>query len=189
VIISHNDPHFVFIEVPRTASRSMGRLLRKHFGAKLHEHHSRKIPAACRPWFTFACIRNPYARLYSYYCYRSTWRNNSLYPAVHRMRFPEYVDWAIDGDGRNCESTQHAFLDGVRLDAILRFENLQELRDLPFMRQGPTVGPFPHLGKTGAATSWRAAYDQRLADRVARWAKDDFRMFSYDPESWRYSAR
>lgn len=68
-----NSHSFVYLGVPKTASRTTGKWLRRYFGAMRNgTHHSVYfIPSSAHKWkevvkyFVFATVRNPYTRVLS----------------------------------------------------------------------------------------------------------------------------
>jgi hypothetical protein len=185
MIVNHR-LRFVFIAVPRTASVAMSNALMGLPGSITvpGDRHRNAVPPECRGYYTFACVRNPYAREWSHYCYLQRNRPPSQLKAiVKRLGFARYVcEHAGGGFLEWFDPPQSRFLEGLRLDAVLRFEELPGcFGQLPFVPEG-------HLlrRENGASRGdWRSRYGQEVAELVYRWAEADFTRYGYDRRSWR----
>lgn len=185
----------VYLRIPKTANRSITRALRKlggpckevRPGNKAPYWRRRTVPDDYVDFFTFMCVRNPYARLASHYRHR---HDKKVSGAVHKRAknwsFPRYVNWTVNIDDdlfpNSKDLPQTWFLDGCRVDRVIRFERLaQSFRKLPFVPGGFV------LPKVNVSSSydWRDFYNQKLADKVYRWAAEDFRRFGYGKNSWK----
>jgi len=185
MIINHR-LRFLFVAVPRTASVAMADSLLRLPGSITAggDRHRNRIPPECSDYYTFACVRNPYAREWSHYCYMQLNRPASqLKEVVRRLDFHRYVREHTEGGFLGWfDPTQTEFLRGISLDAVLRFDELPGcFRRLPFLP------PQHGLKKQNSASrgDWRSQYDRELADAVYRWAREDFARFGYDRDSWR----
>lgn len=152
------------------------------------------VPARARDYFTFCCVRNPYARLYSHYrcCWgrpKRWWQRRWWAGRVRVKDFREYLQM-LDQQalGGSCGSKYHATLRGYtgpnRLDAVIRYENLPS--SFHSLSQIPGIEQFAlkHRG-CALAGDWTVAYDQELAELVYKIARPDFDEFGYDRDSWR----
>ncbi|MEX2188633.1 MAG: sulfotransferase family 2 domain-containing protein [Pirellulales bacterium] len=198
MIVSHR-LKFVFLGVPRTASRAMHVALKRLPGARQPWGglHRMTIPPQAQDYFTFCCVRNPYPRLYSHYCCCWGQRRRWWAGRVRVRSFAEYLDVLAAGSlGGSCGSKYRSTVRGYtgenRLDATVRYEDLAD-GDLPAALAGlakrasiPALAELS-LPRRGCclASDWAGQYDERLADRVFEIARADFEEFGYDPESWR----
>ncbi len=184
VVISH-DLKFVYLGIPRTASRATHAALKTLSGAFQHGLlHEMGIPDECESYFTFCCVRNPYRRFLSWY----RWRNQP-HPwgsPAKDMNFEQYIE-ATEA-GKLGPSTVREFTLENRLDHIYRFEDLPN--SLLSLTQIQGIESMKHL-KCGQKLSrhWQKFYNQGLADRVYKICKSDFDEFGYDRESWRQEVR
>jgi hypothetical protein len=164
--------------LPRFTRR--GREIGHHLLHPWFEHY--------QSYFTFACVRNPYSRMWSHYLYR---KHNGNQRPIHRAirregwSFARYVRWTVTNEPRMTgakDTPQAEFLKGVRLDMTLKFEELPGcFSRLPFVPDDfvlPVVNKYSHHGGP-----WREAYTQELADLVYRWAIQDFVEYGYDRDA------
>jgi hypothetical protein len=190
MILSH-PLQFVFLGVPRTASRAMHAALKQLPGARQPWGglHRMTVPAKARDYFTFCCVRNPYARLYSHYCCCWGKRRRWWAGRVRVSSFGEYLEVLAAGKlGGSCGSAYHATLRGYtgqnRLDAVIRYEDLPQ--SFHALSQVPGIENLALAAKgCRLAGDWQAKYTSALADRVYEIARPDFEEFGYDRESWR----
>lgn len=174
---------FVYVGPPKTASTSLHRwlsqplLCERAWTAKGGDQHVSQPPPEAIPFFTFASIRNPYSRAVS------LWRHGLISgpqesPPIPRLEFAEFVarlPVATDFYG----STQMAWLGAVRLDAVVRVEEIEAILELPpFAPWKAKLNPLLHLNASKHG-SWQSYYDRRLADAVYRHFRDDFQSFGY----------
>ena len=62
MIISHK-LKYVYIGIPRNASKSVSQWLAKYYKGEWHEaHHQWRVPDECRNYLIFTVVRNPYER-------------------------------------------------------------------------------------------------------------------------------
>lgn len=116
----------------------MSEWLKQYGGASLPaaDYHRRDVPIEHRSKFTFAVVRNPYARVVS------MWRLLRKFPPDDlayiglpaSLDLPVLVQWMAETP-HACYWSQVRFLDAARIDRVVRFERLEEdLADLPFVR-------------------------------------------------------
>ena len=181
-------PDYVFIAVPRTASVSIASwLVAEHGGIWHGDHHGTEIPPQHRGKFTFTVVRNPFTRLPSMYRYvaekfwpDARWRESAEAADWREMGMPfdcdltEFVDWAETQHGHQWCS-QSRLLEGVRLNAVPKFEFLPTcLSGLYFMGEPGPVN-LPNLNPTGRAP----VLTQRERDAIRSHSREDFEGFHY----------
>ena len=72
MVISH-ELKYVYIAIPRTASKSMSTWLVENFkGESIGRHHEWRVPTELREYLVFTIVRNPYERVVSM-DYHITW--------------------------------------------------------------------------------------------------------------------
>lgn len=191
MIVNH-ELKLVFVATPRTASRSMSAALMELPGSKELEggRHRNQIPEEALGYWKFAFVRNPYSREYSHYRYRQ--KNDPPSPLKQKtkdMTFGQYVKWHVEDAGSQEDPPQAEFLRNIKLDLLLRFEELPQclmkiprkfadrILKRPYFR-------FPHLYRLTVGQDWRNAYNASIAVQIQTWARQDFIEFNYDPNSW-----
>jgi len=183
----------LFIEVPRTATTSMAEVLLTLPGAirlsRGKTSHHTEIPVKeWREFFTFATVRNPYAREYSVYRLRRDHKiarkwNHGTVIAAQTMDFEGYVKWLGLRKGLEFDTPMAEYLRPVRIDKLLRFEDLPGcFEDLDFAREFNLE--LPKLN-TIIDDQWREDYTEAMADAVWEYAHEDFETFGYERDSWR----
>ncbi len=182
----------LFIEVPRTATTSMAEVLLGLPGAirialRRSAHHTEVLNKAWLEYFTFATVRNPYAREYSVYSLRQEQESKSYHKgtvtAAKTMPFEEYIAWLGRGNGLEFDTPMAEFLRPIRIDRLLHFEDLPGcFEDLYFGKEFNLELPKLH---TVINDQWRAVYTEAMADAVWEYAKEDFETFGYERNSWR----
>jgi len=187
MFISHKYK-FAFYGVPRTGSTAMYRALRLADPAGIYTgKHAGNNSIGQTGYYTFACVRNPYSREVSHYLYRKTTRNNTLYGFVKRLSFEQYIAWSTSQTAppQHChDNTQSKWLADIRLNSVLKFEELPGAwdtvtrsigLDIPLGKTNTKLGPAP----------WKPYYTRKIAEQVYSWAKEDFSSFTYSRDSWR----
>ena len=184
----------LFIEVPRTGTTSMAEALLALPGAirlstRKTAHHTEVPVKEWREFFTFATVRNPYAREYSVYQLRrqyktpQRWWHKGTVSAAKGKSFKQYIRWLQRGKGLEFDTPMAVFLRPVRIDKLLRFEELPgAFEDLDFAREFSLE--LPKLN-TVIDDDWRGHYDKSTAEAVWEYAHEDFETFDYDRNSWR----
>lgn len=182
-----SDRHkYLFIEIPRTGTTSMSYVLRKQAdGVRVKgEKHIRDIPQEAKDYKVFACVRNPYDRMYSHYCYRRARCLNRGKKLETKLRtFADYVDYHVSGEEDHQNSnTQLWYLRYAANPLIVKFEDLpKSFLNLPFLPKNIKL-PYTNSASKG---KWQDQYTEELAEMVFSWAHQDFEQFEYNKESWR----
>jgi hypothetical protein len=171
---------FAFIEIPRTASTNMRNVLSRLPGSRKLRRHSRRPPQGCKELPRIACVRNPYARLYSQFCRRAAKGKNK----GKWNTFRDYVIWITRASTKGkLKQTQSKFLHHRDIEHLVRFEDLpHSFQQLPYLSSGCSLPKSNSVTRVG---KWQDAYNQELADRVFAWAWKDFARYSYDRDSWK----
>ena len=179
VVISH-ELKFVYLGIPRTANRATQSALLTLPGAfRLGLLHEMEIPVECRDYFTFCCVRNPYRRFLSWYCWRK--QPHPWGSPANDMTFEQYI--AASEAALLGPSTVREYTLNNRLDHVYRFEDLPN--SVHSISQVDGIDAIK-LNKFGQKLSrhWQQFYDQGLADRVFEICRPDFEEFGYDRGSW-----
>lgn len=177
MIYSH-EHKIVFLAVPKTGSRSIWFALREHYGARIYEaYHSMAIPHEFKDYFRFAAVRNPYARMVSFWDYIKFKKRNIHHEVVKRMSFGDFVHWATEKKREGILPQSHYIEQvAIGLDALLRTESLsKDWQDLPFYK-GIDIGN-ENKGRYGG--NWCKFYTPKLMEVIREWAKSDFTLYGY----------
>jgi hypothetical protein len=170
-------PNFAFIAIPRTASTAMVHKFLPQFGGQpIGHHHARKVPKGHEHKFTFTVVRNPYDRMLSIWHHL---RVNDQQFGIAGMTFPQWMEfmdkhWGWGG------WNQTRFLEGLRVDAELRYERLaDDVEDkLPFNRR--LARPWPKQRVNAALRKpWRKEITPEYINIINWHSEPDFEEFGY----------
>ena len=177
------DPEFVFVAMPRTASRSMHVWLRSRFpkSRAFGGHHLAEVPEKYAGFFKFAVVRNPFALHLSHYLRRRSRPKNNMHNLCREWSFYQYLRWLSDPlfQPIKCkEPPQSLVLAGVEPDQVLRFETLVEgIERLPFVKGKVTDFPTRNANRPYDTAEHYA--DDRCRRLVLAFAGGDFIEYNY----------
>ena len=124
---------------------------------------------------------------YCDYLYRHTRVKNALYPACKDWSFEDYVRWNVTPEVKPLayrDKPQTTHLSGVRVDSLMRFENIEEdFNALPIVKTLRIT--LPRKNARLRDTPWQPFYTAELAAQVYAWAELDFIKYGYAKDSWR----
>lgn len=179
---------YVFVEVPKTASKSIARFLKENYkGYSFLSQHSITIPSYASDYFKFTCVRNPYVRMVSMW-YSVTQRKPEDYGLENfrDLSFESFVEGITQGISGTREFFYLRQTDfSLNIDRILWYEKLPEgLLKLPFVNN---VNSFPHLNSTQTEASynpikrepWKNYISQKILDMINDYYFLDFLTFNY----------
>jgi len=187
-------PEYVFLAMPRTASRAIDHWLRDHYSGVNPggDHHSVEIPPEHQGKLIFAVVRNPYSRMASLYrlMKQEFWSTGYLANtdegrgwAQQGMRADmtpaEFVDWCAEhSDKANwapLTTTLQRATVPYRQIQLMGYERLEaDLRALPFVHKWH---PLPIVGATVRRTDYDLGEEFRAAVRRHSW--QDFGLLEY----------
>lgn len=169
---------FIFYPVPKTGSSSIWNVLRKQYAAVecpsggRRGRHVMTLPEGdFDDYLFFTVVRHPLARAQSLWnhCCRLEGVKESLEDFVWRClvgREDERFDWFC--------RTQTEWLDGLRLDHVLKLENIHvEFNALPFVCAAAKI-PIINKGDRRDST-----VTSKACLGVQKWAEEDFEKFGY----------
>jgi hypothetical protein len=191
----------VFVQIPKNASESIHDALRNptddsHDHRTMIEILSTNDPELVENYFSFAVVRNPYARFVSCYEYM---RQNSGYlwdpefdtfldDLYHRGPFfytgEDIVWWP-----------QHRFItvkNFVLVDKIIRFENLEEewlgvISEINKKTPNNFTKPSQYLRRINVTSphrklhdNWQDYYTPESKEKLYKLYQKDFKMFGYE---------
>ena len=158
-----------------------------YYGAHFQDldgYHGRKIPGKATDWFTFAVSRNPYSRLVSIWRVITQGERYRHYTPLGKCSFGLFACWCAAepniGKRAGMLLPQGEWLKGIRLDAVLRLENLdQEAKRLPFWRGPDHIEPAVNRTCDGQPP-WPTYYsDPDIIAAAQEWAGGDFDTYGY----------
>lgn len=190
--INSNDK-WIYLDVPRTGSHSMGAMLTEHYGGALcRKHQWPEIWRVFPKWFVFATVRDPYDRFVSIWRFAVERRDELAEPWREHMpsgTMEEMLVWLHAHEaavyGRAEPWTRIAAAQTVYLklslawpDRMIRLENVHEdIKRLPFYR--PDV-EFPWKNKSGETDEFPLSELSR--DLIKRIYAEDFERLGYPVE-------
>ena len=191
---------FVFIHIPKNAGGSVRQALIRAAGGKKPGGFYQHAPATTirdinknhwNSFFTFAFVRNPWARMWSIYKFNlerkgkghkdvgksfddflmnkkrtHNWAKTFIRPGTPLQRRPQ-TDWILNEHG------------DVIVDFIGRFENLRPEIDKICSRVGIPKLNLIRTHKTSQNIPYTKAYSQEGIEFVAEHFKTDIEMFGY----------
>lgn len=173
-------PDYVFVEVPRTASTATRRWLLENAQGRLLPggHHASVVPKEYLDRYCFATVRNPASRLFSLWCSCTNRGRESFLDFVLKLtnirKFGRGGSWGIGASW--IWRTQASFLRNVRVDTLLRFEDLpNSLAKLHFIGR-PVTLPVVH-SQISSIRRRELSADEREA--VWGHSREDFKLFGY----------
>ena len=192
MIISHIHK-FVYIAIPRTASKSMSEWLVQWFNGEWYGfHHQWRVPEAYSDYLIFTMVRNPYERELSAWFFQSKMDDDPP-PPRDPSEFVEVTsELYLQGDctvlieGHNVPEVrmnQAHWVKKAGISLVLHYERLPEcLIDLPFVKP-EDIPSFPRVSERGQRPEhdFFAVFPAPQAEvNVWKYAKDDFEMFGYE---------
>jgi len=142
MLISHKHK-FVFTAIPKTGTRSVYTVLKKHYDGEVYKDHHTIIPDEFKNYYSFTVIRNPYDRIVSMWwatCKRElstekTYLGDDFRVLAGSDKLEDLLSYMLKTDRKNnLLSKQNDYLKHNRFDCLLRNEKLNEqFKDLPFI--------------------------------------------------------
>ena len=185
-----SDKHkFVFVSTMRCGTHTMFNALQGppyhgYHERRLDSYHGRIIPDKAKDWFTFAVSRNPYSRLVSIWRVITQGERYRHYTPLGQCPFAKFVCWAAAEPNIDRWAgmliPQHRWLKGIRLDTVLRLENLdREVKRLPFWQGPDHIEPASNRTCDGQPPWYIYYSDPDIIAAAQEWAGDDFQTYGY----------
>jgi hypothetical protein len=186
MLVSHKHK-FVYLPPPRTGTTTIASVLVREFDARIYgawkaahlkaTKHAIHLPEELDEYFVFASVRNPYARVISQFAW---WRSHGQ---THK-RFRPFLEELLPRRAASLyfqlhQQPSYRPPEGcvkVRIDAMIRLENLQEdFQNLPFVSRGVDI---PKLNRKDGRFD-AVKYTRETAGWVRRYRRADFRICGY----------
>ena len=190
---------FVYLEVPRTGSRSVTEALtafdpesptvvaRRESGVA-YQYHDFAVPSELvRDYCVIAAHRNPFSRLWSYWNHRRASGNPEVLKTISWKR---YVDWACEPKSvpelkkANRDLPISEMFDCNKVDFWLRFETFEKSWDELALHLDVKLPELKRTNSSNSAEGFQQAYDEDIAARVVKRYRADFDRFGYAVDSW-----
>ena len=176
---------FIFIHIPKTGGTSIKSVLSKyqHRIPGLHGHHHLDDPHLVDPpidqyvedCFSFACVRNPWERMLSWFFWIRD-RNNLPFDTV------EFIAYLNDFFKR-WHYTYRQQVDFIKpgVDYLMRYENI----DKDFKKVCEIIDvPLVYLPKKNSSSNngvdYHDYYNQEALDVIAKECAEDIKYLNYD---------
>lgn len=186
---------YIYLDIPRTGSSSMGTMLEDHYGgAVCRRHQWPEIWRVFPRWFLFATVRNPFDRFVS--IWRFAFERRETLSDPWRKHLPsgtaeEMLIWlhareaAVTGRGEpwtRITASQSAYLDlgKAKPEQIIRLETVHEdIKSLPFYRRGVA---FPWRNSSGEKRAGEFPLSELSQDLIRQLYAEDFEQFGYSTD-------
>lgn len=191
-MIINNEKKFVFIAIPKTASKSVSAILGQHQHPEPYLYHMTAQEVLDQYPYTneytfFACVRNPWARLVSAY-FDFTKKRGYQYSEKVRHDKPllsEFVDFE-DFCLRLKDSPWYQdifFKPQVRFitdsTQVMRFEHLREDFNILFASFGISASNIEHINKGVYEKVYRDYYTKKSKAAILKVYEEDIDVFGY----------
>ena len=196
VLALHNDVKgkYAFIRIPKTGTQSMNLCFGKGWEHCSASYYRELItPESWSKAFTFSIVRNPWARMYSFYKFHrgQGGREHQLFE-----KYNHFKEWVLDGCPHHYTRPNERFAfpknvhsqfdwlsknGEVLVDYIARLENINEDCKFIFDKTGIDTGVlFPHHNKCTQKNEYQNYYDPEARGIVAELCGADIEFFGYD---------
>ena len=179
MFVNHN-LKFVYVSVTKSGSSSIVGLLRKEMGGQDLGNTKRIIPSEYDDYYSFIVVRNPYARMVSWwwaickdggdrYGHKKELQNAGLTESLHDF----LILWEMKGD----YSQAHYLNVNKKFDKILKLENIKkDFNTLPFIK---TYLEIPRANSRKHPT-WEELLDSESGKLINRIYGSDFEKLNYE---------
>jgi|10_taG_2_1085330.scaffolds.fasta_scaffold10285_4 hypothetical protein len=193
-MISHNDPKFLFIHLPKNAGSSVTKVLADYIGVdredlrpqKYKFIYSREIPSVLDgkqdDYFIFTVIRNPWERTVSYFHYLQQIRQ----PPHNLSKDVNFANWVRAGGFRTLQTQMSQLSDEFPcnvsryIDYVARLERLSE--DWLKICEEMGVSCDMMHDKKSKHKHYSEYYNEITKDIVYKFYKDDVECLGYEFE-------
>lgn len=207
-----NNPKFVYIDIPKTGTRSILKFLHEQFPnagpGELRPSHQLDIPPSYQTFFSFCVVRNPYDRLCSLWwsvCKRGIDKRdyiadmkkqglgNTLYNFLtvleQRQRESDFSKSHVRAKYMHI-IPQTVYLQRNNINRVLKFEQLSdELKSIDLLN---TTTELPFVNPTVVVTDknpaarpdWREMIDTETGKKINEMCSTEFEQLGYEMLDW-----
>lgn len=217
--IINNTHKFIFVHIPKNAGTTVNEVLARYTGwndlelggtdygevlaaiywprFRIGKHtRARGIrrtvgEAVWQDYFTFAFVRNPYARTFSVYRFLKRWRNWDGSEVMDKFNsFEDFLGSEFFQRDEGPDAIflpQHIWLEGEDNQIIVDYTGKVEEIGTAFRHLGSRVGiafeegQIPVMNDSGDPAEFRTAYSERAIAIVRERYNRDFQLFDYSP--------
>lgn len=199
-----NTKQFIFIHIPKNAGTTIKKILLPYIDEHTysiigelvkktgpsypsHEKFSLSKKNQYKNYFTFAFVRNPWARHLSYYSFKTRTKEwfPKLFPTFEsyiksltkKVVRKEEIEWRD-----NQSSWIYDDKDNLLVDFVGKLENLQDDLKTVFDKlslQFPSSSEFPHM-KNSRIDDYRKYYTDEMREIVCKHNQRDIRLLNYE---------
>jgi Sulfotransferase family len=130
-------------------------------------------------YFVFAFVRNPWDWQVSIYEYIKRTREHKKHRLAKTLSFPEFLEREIAANAVRQVDFLKDDRGEVIVDAIGRFESLQQSLDAIALRIGIPRMKVEHLNSSGMDSDYRTYYDSASIKLVENYFRQDVEYFGY----------
>lgn len=192
-MISHNDPKFIFIHLPKNAGSSVTKALANYKGVDREELRPQKykfiyarnlkeVVPNPKDYFIFSVIRNPWERVVSYFHYLQQIRQ----PPHNLSKDVRFEDWVHAGGFKTLQTQMVQLSDDFPcnvssyIDYVARLERLDT--DWPAICEALGINCTMMHDKKSDHKHYSEYYNDTTKDIVFKNYKDDIECLNYDFE-------
>jgi hypothetical protein len=192
-MISHNNPKFLFIHLPKNAGSSVTKVLANYIGVDREELRPQKlkfIRAVDIPnilgegkddYFVFSVTRNPWSRIVSYFHYLKQIKQ----PPGNLPANAKFDQWVKMGGFRSLQTQMSQLGDGKgvssHIDYVAKLETIQE--DWPKICEGLGIECELMHDKKSKHEHYSSYYNGITQSIIAQYYKQDIDTFGYEFET------
>jgi len=191
-MISHNEPKFLFVHLPKNAGSSVTKVLANYIGIdreelRPQEHkfiYARNIPNILNgkqdDYFIFTVTRNPWERVVSYFHYLQQIRQ----PPHDLPKNVKFIHWVRAGGFRSLQTQMSQLSDNFpcsvsnHVDYVSRLENLKT--DWVEICKRMDIKCEMMHDKKSEHKHYSEYYNDKTKDMVYKFYKDDSDCLGYD---------
>ena len=178
------DEHkFVFLRNPKTASRSLTKILNQNFNTReIGPYHGQNIPEKYLDYYIFFTVRNPYTRMIStwqHICHQRNWSPEE-FTFDKTLKIQSIITRHLSEEKEPVESwwLQSSVMDKFEAN-VITYENIEnDFNNLDFISEKIVL---PEIGKQNYG-NWKKYYTPEIENKIYKYFRKDFDRFDYKRE-------